>query len=187
MDSVIEINDFNNVIVEPGDEQTAKNNLLKLLEKKKLSMRIVAACHYYLSSRYNVVAKIFSYTSVGLNGMAFILSTILGDNCTSQVNVPLAVVTSVSLIVTGINAKTDFSQLSKSHMACHKTAIALADEIEYVMLRNNHTKEGLQHTNEIYEDQIKSFRQTEEDIPIGIKQYYIPKILEKIHSKKLTL
>lgn len=174
MDFHIEIReDPHDVVIDPQNELEAKNNLLKLLGAKRNSLQIAADCHYYLFSRYTRLGKLIDYTGLALIAASFILSTILGDEKTT-VNIPWTVTTGVSMILNGSKQIMDYVAEANAHDVCYKAALDLSDDIEYELLKNNHTKEGLQHSLEIYEDRIKSFRKIEKPIPFNIKQKFIP-------------
>lgn len=162
------------VVIDPKTDDEIKINLLRLLEKKKISLQSAAACHEYLESKYNTVAKGIEYTSLTMLSISFILSMALGGECAAMVNVPWTITTGVTMLLKGSKQIVDYSERAMSNERSYKAALDLADDIEYVILKNNHTKRSLQQSLEVYDERIKSFRKTEATIPLDVKHRFLP-------------
>ena len=169
----IEIDIINNLNPQNDDDQNdndVKDRLIKLLEKKKSAMQISAECHAYLRDTYTKRTKIIEIFTTLLTTVGFILSTTRYDDLSNTINVPMAIITGMATCVGGIKQIVDPVKLAKIHESNYRSAMDLADDIEYVILKNNHTKKTLQQSLELYEEKIKSFRKVEEQVPLGIKQ-----------------
>lgn len=145
-----------------------KHNLLVLLEKKMASLQIASRCHEVLANSYRLRSKFINYSGIAVTGLSFVLSTVVGAS-ESNTNLPLAITSGVALLIKGLHQYNDPTEKAKAHAHCQITANDLAEEIEYIILKNNHTKESLQHVLDVYGDRIKSFRKTEEPIPPAVK------------------
>lgn len=168
-----EINSVFDDVVIDFDGHDTKNNLLRLLEKKQSSMNVSAKCHEALTHTFQWRSKLVNYSSILLAGLSFILSTVMGEN-SSQINLPLAITSGAALVIKGSQQYCDFTEKAKAHAQSWITALDMADDIEYVILKNNHTVESLQRELDIYEERIKSFRKSEELIPLSIKHKFLP-------------
>jgi hypothetical protein len=159
------------VIIDCSDDDI-KRNLLVLLEKKMTSLQIAARYHELLANKYRWRSKLVTYSSIIVTGVSFVMSTVLGQS-ESATNVPLAIASGIALVIKGSQQYCDFGEKAKAHTQSWSTALDLADDIEYIILKNNHTTESLQHALDVYEERIKSFRKTEEPIPLDIKHKYV--------------
>ena len=191
METIIDIPDHieKEPIVDPPDdddpmdpqmEEDVKANLLHLLEKKKLSMRISADCHAYQRDKYTTRTRVIGLFTVILSFASFVLSATGSSKLRpdgTMINVPLAVITGFATAVNSLKHLFKPAEKANTHDTNQKTATDIADDIEYVILKNNHTVKSLQQTLELYEDRIKSFRKSEGDIPLEVKQMFIPHIL----------
>lgn len=166
-------------IIEELSDDDIKQNLVRLLNRKRQSLQVAADCHEYLSSQNSVRNRFVNYTSIFVMAGSFVLSTTTGSSqCevdASTVNLPWAITAGVSLILKGIRQFADFGERSKLHEKCYKQAMGLSEDIEYLLLKNHHTKTSLQNNLETYEERIKAYRNSEEHIPLNIKQYYLNK------------
>lgn len=167
------LTDSERAVLSPGGDDDIKLHLLRLLEKKKQSLQIAAKCHEYLHSRYNKIDKVIEYLGLTMLSISFILSMLYGKQGDTTVNIPWTVTTGVTMILKGSNQVINYHELSVSHEKSYKLTRDLADDIEYVILKNNHTKKSLQQSLELYDERIKSFRKTEETIPLRIKQMFV--------------
>jgi hypothetical protein len=167
--------------LDPQVEIDIKKNLLRLLEKKKVSMQISADCHTFLRDKYNKRAKIIGMFNIILSFVSFILSASGGGNNSigTNINIPLAIITGLATAVSGIKQISYPSEKANAHDLNYKTAMDLEDDIEYIILKNNHTVKSLQHSLEVYEERIKSFRKSEEQIPIEVKERFATRILDQ--------
>ncbi len=153
------------------DECDIKRNLLVLLEKKMTSLQMAARYHEILANKYRWYSKVVTYSGIIISGVSFVMSTVLGQNASST-NAPLAAASGIALVIKGSNQYCNFGEKASAHAHSYGTALDLADDIEYIILKNNHTKESLTQALDVYEERIKSFRKTEEPIPIDIKHKY---------------
>jgi len=158
------------VIIDCNDDDI-KRNLLVLLEKKMTSLQIASRYHDILANKYRWRGKIVNYSSIAVAGLSFVMSTVLGQSASST-NIPLAVASGLALVIKGCTQYCDFAEKAVAHRRSYNTALDLADDIEYVILKNNHTKDSLKQALDVYEERIKSFRKSEEPIPISIKHKY---------------
>lgn len=149
-------------------EPDVKDNLLHLMEKKMVSLQIAARCHERLAGNYRVGNKIVNYSSIVIGGINVVMSALWGTS-SSSMNMPLVVTTGIAIVLKGIQHYGDLSKKAEAHRSAWNSAIDMADGIEYVMLKNNHTVESLQRELDTYEERIKGFRKTEEPIPMRIK------------------
>ncbi len=165
----------NSIILNPQTDDAIKNNLKSLLEKKRFSLEISARCHEYLAAKYSFNDRVLNYTSLTLLGVSFILSTVWGEPKTgTSVNIPWAVTTGITMILKGYQDYSRFAASAKSNETDVVSATDLAEDIEYVLLKNNHTKRTLQSLIDSYDERIKSFRKNESLIPVDVKHKFIP-------------
>jgi hypothetical protein len=158
------------VIIDCSDDDI-KRNLLVLLEKKMTSLQIAARYHEILANKFQWRSKVVSYASIIGTGLSFVMSTVMGQSENST-NVPLAIASGVALALKGSKQYCNFGEKAAAHAQSQIAALDLADDIEYVILKNNHTKVSLQQALDIYEERIKSFRKSEAPIPLDIKLKY---------------
>lgn len=158
------------IIIDCNDNDI-KHNLLTLLEKKMTSLQISARYHEILANTYSWRAKIVNYSSILVTGLGFVMSTVLGEN-DGTANVPLAIISGIAIIIKGSEEYCDYDEKATLHKQNYSEALDMADDIEYIILKNNHSRDSLQHALDIYEERIKSFRKNEEPIPVEIKHKY---------------
>lgn len=168
------VTDDEKAVLSPGSDDDIKLHLLRLLEKKKQSLQISSSCHEYLAHKYGKINKLIEYLGLTMLSLSFVLSLVFGKQDDTTVNIPWTVTTGISMLLKGSKQVIDYHKIAISHERSHKLTLDLADDIEYVILKNNHTKKSLQQSLELYDERIKSFRKTEESIPIKIKQMFIP-------------
>lgn len=159
-------------IINPQNDQEIMSNLLQLLQKKLRSLKIYAKCHEYLADKYYIpLDKTTTYMMLILAGLSLFLSTTT-NTATSEnnINVPWAILSAVTLVVKGISTYGNFAEKANAHRRDQKICLDLIDDLEIIILKNTHTIPSLQLTLGSYEERIKSFRKTEESVPIKIKQ-----------------
>jgi hypothetical protein len=155
-------------------------NLIALLKKKSACMRISAKCHKYLALRFASHAWYLNAATVLLLGASFILTTSYTGLGSTQINIPLVITTGLSMMMKGFIDYTKFLERSVSHEKCWVAAINLSDDMEFILLRNNHTKKSLQQHVDANEEQIKNFRKQEELIPLDIKEHFIKDLSDDV-------
>ena len=160
-------NHLSDVIMDYSDD-VIKRNLLVLLEKKMTSLQISAQYHEVLANRYRWRSMLVNYSSILITGISFILSTVMGHS-ESSTNVPLAISSGLALVIKGSQQYCDFGEMAKAHAQNLNTATDLADDIDFIILKNNHTTSSLQRVLDVHEERIKSFRKTETPVPLSIK------------------
>jgi hypothetical protein len=160
-------------IINPQNEKDVITNLLTLLQKKLRSLKIYAKCHEYLADKYYVpLDKIATYTMLILAGLSLFLSTTTqGISTTGEnINIPWAILSAVTLVIKGISTYGNFAEKANAHRRDQKLCLDLIDDLEIIIIKNTHTTASLQLALSSYEERIKSFRKTEESVPIRIKQ-----------------
>jgi hypothetical protein len=164
-------------IINPQNDQEIMSNLLQLLQKKLRSLKIYAKCHEYLADKYYIpLDKVTTYTMLILAGLSLFLSTTTNTSNSpsdSNINVPWAILSAVTLVVKGISTYGNFAEKANAHRRDQKICLDLIDDLEIIIIKNTHTIQSLQLTLNSYEERIKSFRKTEESVPIKIKQKFL--------------
>lgn len=154
-----------------SDCDNVKINLLQLLTKKMETMQIVGKCHEYMAEKYNFRGKIIAYTGILSVSLSFIMSAVYGEN-TGKTNLPLTIISGISLLIKGTQQYCEYDSKALLHAQYGASALDLVDDIEYIILKNNHTKESLQKELDIFEERIKGFRKNEITIPSEVKEKF---------------
>jgi hypothetical protein len=173
------MDELKEIITNPIDDSEIIKNLILLLSKKKKLLDYTSECHSSLSEYYhklwkgiNIVLIVFSVVSFIISGLSNISHNCAEDSL-QPINVVNIVMSGMISVISLYISHENFSELSKRHDVCYRNSLILSEEIEYILLKNNHTKENLQHIIEIYDEKIKSFRGSEVEIPESIKRKFI--------------
>jgi len=98
------------IIINPQNDNDIKQNLICLLDKKREGLQFATNCHDYLYNRYSFISKIIEYSLLGCMSLSFVLSTLLGDQCSGRINIAWTVTTGIALIPKGIKQIFDYTE-----------------------------------------------------------------------------
>jgi hypothetical protein len=150
-------------------EQDTKRNMIYMLETKRHSLQASSRCHDFLSHRFRFWNRVATAMTIAAGLMSFALSATQGKS-ENQVNVPIIITSGIALAVKGFHEYGALGEKAKAHQQSGTAALDIADDLEYIILKRNHTRESLQQAIDIFGERIKSFRKNEAPIPLDIKQ-----------------
>lgn len=155
-----------------------RQNLIKLLSKKKQSLSIVAECHEYMQSVFHIL-------DVGI--YALMITMVATSFVASLVYEPaVSFFTGIATALIALKRYMQPAETAKSHEADFRTAADLCDDIEYLLLKNTHNDDNLKHIVDVYDERIRSFRKHETRIPIHIKKRFIKQYKQRHSTLAMT-
>lgn len=155
--------------IDPSDK------LLTILRHRKTSMKVCADSHEYLYNTYRITWIVITVVSAVIAGGSFAISAIGGARAKeegSDLYTALAILTGITMIVTGITSKWNFAKMYEAHHKSMIAAVAMYQDLDFALARS--PSSGDLHTLvETFTEKIKTFRETEEPVPWTITHKFL--------------